>query len=491
MKEELITIENGQMIINNNIAFGDLYLEIYKNETTGIIFDNVKESKYILDFFKGKVPLSDGRIFIESKVYDYEKALSFLKNNIAIIDNQNKLVEVFSIEENIFLFADNNNVISYKNLKVKMETLLSKFKIDIETRKPVSSLGTKNRIIIELLRAYYEDKKLVVFDNISSVLTSNEFSDVCSILEELKKNGMTFIMIEYFNNFVFKYVNSFILIQGGKTTGIFESNSYNIRKLFSILTENAKAKVNSDNSINYKMEKKVKDRSVSAFKFNNVSTSFIQNLNLELQAGEILNLICMDDISGEHIINLLKGKLKPVSGEITLRGNRLDINSIENAIDKGICFIEEEAYKNSLSYNMTVRDNIGLVLSKKAPFFWMKSRYKKSIDQIIKQSELEDCADMKVKDLEPSSLQILLYLRWYLYAPKVMVCVKPFAQLDINLQEITRKMIMLLKSRGISVLILTDVLSGTHNMRGDNIYIQNGRKIDKDKVYNLLFDYNK
>ncbi len=485
MKEELITIEDGEIEIKGSLIFDDLYLQIFKRETLGLIFDNINERRYLLDLFRGERILSGGKVFIGNKKHGYDNTLSFFKKTTSIIDKNSKLINNHTIEENIFLFADDKIIISYKNLKFKLEALFNKFQLDIDLDRPVKDLQTKERIIIELMKAYYEDKKLVVFDNVSSVLLNNDFNEIYLLLEMLKEYGMSFILIEHFNNIVFQWVNSFALIQRGKTTGIFESNSYNTRKLFSILADGARP-FNAA-SLNHVIESTGNHSEVSVMEFKNVSTSHISNLNFKIRPGHILKIIFMDDDTCDHIVNLLKGNYKAIAGEIRLKGERLEISDVRQAIKKGVCFIEEAPYGNTHSYNMSLRDNLGLSLSEKVPFFWLRKKYKKSLDHLMKSFNLEKYADVKLKDVDEQTLQLVAYLKWYLYAPSVVVCIKPFSELDINLQEITKEMIMLLKSRGIAVIILTSVLSETHMVEGDNLYIKDGRKIDEHQVYQLLY----
>ncbi len=484
MKEELIIIEDGEIEVRGNPIFTDLNLQLYKSEILGVVFDNVIARKCLLELFRGERRLNGGRVFIGNKRQDYDNVLSFFRDNATIIEKNSKLISNLTIEENIFLFADNSGIVSERKYKNNFQVLVNKFGLDIHINRQVQTLLPKERIIIELLKAYYEEKKLVVLNYISGQLLNNDLEDIHSLIVNLTKHGMSFILIESFNNIVFEWVNSFFLIQHGKTVGIFDSNSYNNRQLYSLLLRNtspiAGALIN-----NKSQEKKLSDTPV--LEIRNVYTDHIKALSMQIRAGDILKIIYMDDDSYEHITDLLKGNMKPISGEIRLRGRNITINSTSNAFDKGICFIEESPYENMLFYNMTVKENLGLALSEKIPLFWLKRRYIKSLDHLIKTFKLEEFADIKLRKLDPRILQVIAYLKWYLYAPDVVICTKPFTELDINLQEITIEMIQYLKSRGISVILLTPILSETYKVENDTIYIKDGRIIDKNEVYMNLY----
>ena len=56
-------------------------------------------------------------------------------------------------------------------------------------------------------------------------------------------------------------------------------------------------------------------------------------------------------------------------------------------------------------------------------------------------------------------LHKLVYCRWHLYKPGVVVCIKPYSSVDKTLEEISAVFIDRLLKKGIAVLILTSSAS--------------------------------
>ena len=108
MKKELLTIEDGEIDIRGNKIFTDLYLQLFKSEILGIVFDNTIERKCLLELFKGEIKFSGGRVYIENKKYDYDTMLTFFKDNATVIEKKSKLIDNLTIEENIFLYQQVN-----------------------------------------------------------------------------------------------------------------------------------------------------------------------------------------------------------------------------------------------------------------------------------------------------------------------------------------------------------------------------------------------
>lgn len=484
MKEELIVIENGRIRSKGNTVLKDLNLQINKNEILGIMFDSIVERKCLREFFKGDNPISDGKIYIRGKKTDYISASRYLRDNLTIIEKESKLISNLHIDENIFIFSEQNRLINRRKYIREFHKLMTGFNLIIDSNKTVAELTIKERVLVELIKAYAEKKKIVVLTHVTGFLKRNELEDIFPLLKKLQALGMTFIIVEQFENIIFEWTDHLALIRHGRTAAIFDSKDVNREQLYSLLMKDQKSRRTTDmNEIDLDEDKD----SLPVLRFEDVCTSGLTNFNMEVEAGEVLKLYYMDDESCEQIIDLLKGLNKPLSGRISLANQDYKVNNIYQAVDRGVCFIEESPYENMLFYNMSVRDNLCMALSKKEPLIWFKKRYIKSVDQLIKSVNIEDIARVRLRRLEPRILQQIAYYKWYLYAPKVVVCIKPFTETDIHLQEITVEMITNLKSRGISVIILTSNFSELYRVEGDTIYIKNGHVIDEDEVYQTLY----
>jgi ABC-type sugar transport system ATPase subunit len=290
--------------------------------------------------------------------------------------------------------------------------------------------------------------------------------------------------VEQFESIIFEWTDQIAVIRHGKTAGIYHPQTVNRELLYAALIKENKAKkmVGMD-----KMDLDEEKENEPVFQFEQVNTSILTNFSMEIETGEVVKIYYMDDESCEHIIELLKGTRKSSSGRLILMGQEYRVNNIVQAVKQGVCFIEESPYDNMLLYNMSLRDNLSLSLFQKIPLFWMRKRIINSVDQLVKTFPIESMAKVKLRKLEPHILQQIAYYKWYLYAPKVVVCIKPFTETDIHLQEITVEMISMLKRRGISVIILTSNYSELYRVDGDTICIKNGRIIDEDEVYQTLY----
>ena len=84
-------------------------------------------------------------------------------------------------------------------------------------------------------------------------------------------------------------------------------------------------------------------------------------------------------------------------------------------------------------------------------------------------------------------LTLVYGARFLISAPKVLFVEKPFIETDLQMRETTRKMLNLLTQRGITIILLFSSISSLRLMSGDEIYIQNGRIISEDELYQIFY----
>jgi len=483
MKEEYITIENGRIEENGIPIFTDLNLRIYKKQIIGFIFDSIIERRYVQEFMKGNLYLSEGRIFIEENRSDTLEAGKYFKSSVTFIEKESKLIENLHMDENVFLFTGKEMLIQRRKYLSDLKKLIQFFGLKLEIQKKVRDVTVKERVIIELLKAYAEQKKIIVLSYMTGFLKKNELCEIQQLIKQMQNQGMSFILVEQFENILFDWTDEVVVIRQGRTAAVFDSGTVNRERLYSsLLSQNTKPMAGVDC---FDMEEDEEREPV--LKFENVCTDVLKDINIEIEVGEVLKIYYMDDESIRSVIALLKGEKKPLSGKIVLNGKEYLANHIIEAVNMGICFIEESPYDNMLFYNMSVRDNLAMALSRKVPFFWFKNRFVKSVGLLTESFNIEEIVRTKLRRLEPSTLQKIAYYKWYLYAPRVVVCIKPFTETDIHLQEITVEMISRLKSRGISIIIITPNYSELYRVDGDIIYLKNGQMIDENEVYQTLY----
>ena len=486
MKKELLVVENGSIMNNGTEIIKSLYFSLFYHDSLVFVFDNALDKNVLVEFLKGRNPLQTGKIFFDNRSIAGEDYKKCFEKNISVIERASKLFPSLSVEENIFLLSPQAPpYFIYKNVfEQQVKKLESKFGIDLRKYRFTKSLSEKDRVILEMVKAFAEGKKIIALSNISSFLNEMELMEVYEMIKKMRRFGLSFLVIEaFFDEKIFRWSDHFAIIKHGKTMALLDSEHMRSNRIFELILGSETEKKSQavpvgDTEI---------EESTTEVEFRNVCTDVLQDLSFSVGKGEVIKIYYMDDDSGNHILELFRGERKPSSGKILLEGKNYSIGNVNQTIKKGVVLIDEFAYEDQLLPNLTAFENICLLLGEKVPMFWFLKRFRKNIRTFLETVFNPDDLDKRPKEIQPVELLRMLYYKWYLYNPKVVICIRPFAQEDLHIREATISMIDMLKKRGITIIILVSMFSEISLIEGENIFVHNGAIIDEDEVYQFLY----
>lgn len=481
MKKELFTLEKIVLVRNKRLIFNGFNLFLYEGDIYGIICDSIVERDALLNFFKGDCELQEGNIRYRRKGIKHGSAVPLLHSICTIIGKESKLIESLSIMENICIFADKSQMVHEKQYYEISRDLFERFGLTIQPEKSVLRLNNKERVAVELIKAYAEKKTIVVLADLSGFLQSNELEEIHRLVLQMQREQVSFLLFEAFDDILFRWTNQLLVVRGGKDLGCFDSRFIDRQKLYDFLVHKA---VRSRGHVPAAVFEETEEM---ILQFEDVCTTHLQNLNFSVGKGEILKIYFLNTGSLEEFKGIFLDHGKRNSGRIILNGKPVTNCKISEWKKRGLCYSGELPYKNMLISDMTVRDNLMLSLSEKTKMLWMKTKYRRSVDQYIEENLGQDIAGRKLRNLPPEILQKLHYSCFYLYAPKVLVCEKPFTEVDLHIREVTMEMMAMLRDRGISLIVLITNLSDLNLLEGDNIYIKNGEMVDENEIYQSLY----
>ena len=194
-----------------------------------------------------------------------------------------------------------------------------------------------------------------------------------------------------------------------------------------------------------------------------------------------------DEKSFEEITGVLRGKLTVLSGKLAMRGDSKEIKKNIRGLKDGIGIAEGNPAAATLFGELSAMDNLQLLLAGKANGIWTKPKYKKSIKILLKDILEKDIYKKKIRELSSIDVQKVLYGRWLLYSPELLICIQPFADGDIQAREMARTMIYKLKERGIPILIITSNTAELNYCSGRTVYMRHGKMISKEEAHRFLY----
>lgn len=464
MKQEIFSIEDGCIRHKEITQLYSIYVQLFAKEATAIIFNNSEEKNAFIRFLSGDVSLYSGRLHIEDQLIYKLDAPHKIKETIFVVGKITCLNKRLSIVENLY-FDSFKKLCIQKNLYVKKTAeLFLEFGLDINLNIPISKLSPFQCTIVEILKGYVTNHKVIVLANVTGALDTSQTRIITNLTKQLKSLGLSFLIIGAFEEILFEQTHTVCVVQGGRTIGVFQSNAFNDATLHKLL---------------YKYSLPIDDKQISTtrsnvFSMHHVDGTILKDINISLRQGEILKIIYSDDKSASELISIMKGNRDGISGNIYLNHKLYQTNNIQEALKAGVGFVEENPIETMLFKNLTIIDNICYPLSNKINGFWLRHKFQRSV-----QNTLSPFIDSKyfrksISEVPAKTLYQICYCKWLLFMPKVLVCIDPFSVADYQINEIIRQMIEYLSARGICVIIISSYWPSLCTIKGKLKYLENG-----------------
>jgi ribose transport system ATP-binding protein len=452
MREEILQFKNLKKSVAGNELFSDIELEICKGEIAGLICDNLRVQRVLEDIIRGNIRADAGTVCIDGIPYPPEKASAALRRRAFVLDGIERYSSELTVED-ILMTAGwdiEEKRRNRKSLREEYRKTCKLFRMEpLDMNLKADSLPILETCRMAVLRAYLCGSELIVLLDISSFFNDNDRSRFLETVAEMERNGVGFLMIDYDQRLLTENTDRLFCIRQGTTAYILDDYTpENIDIVFHTDEIHDSEKAGTAFS----------DVSEPALVIRELTAGRIHDFSLTIRRGEI---VCLIDSTGyicTDIVDYLKGHLIAENGSVYLNSILYRPVNYHKSVKKGICFITENPVLdgNMLFDNLTVLDNLILAFAEKKRVFTY-SKYEKSLRKRCLEFFGSDIADRYVGTLKIGERQKLVYFRWMLYNPSVIVCVRPFSGANPSLYKTTEQMITMCANQGIAMLIITSV----------------------------------
>jgi ABC-2 type transport system ATP-binding protein len=206
------------------------------------------------------------------------------------------------------------------------------------------------------------------------------------------------------------------------------------------------------------------------------TTHALNNLNLEVNEGEIFGLLGPNGAGKTTFINILAGTVIKSSGKVSVWGFDLDVNPRQVRASIGI--VPQEV-------NLDPFFSPRKALELQAGLYGIKKK-DRITDVILKLVSLNNQADSYARSLSGGMKRRLLMAKALVHQPPILFLDEPTAGVDVELRKNLWKNVQLLNKQGVTIILTTHYLQEAEEMC-DRIGILNkGSLVALDSTKNLL-----
>lgn len=358
MSEPILEIKNLTKTYPGVVALNNVSLDVRKGEVHAIVGENGAGKSTLIKSITGAIRPDSGTITFEGTTYPHMEPKRSQEIGIGVIYQEFNLIPGLSIAENIFIgdYCGNGVLVDFKKMNQMATDAMKKVKVQLPPEKAVGSLTVGHQQIVEILRSLVKDVKLLIMDEPTAPLTTNEVSQLFEIIASLRKAGITIIYISHRMEEIFQLADRVTVMRDGQYITTLDVADTNEKELIRYMV---------GRELREDFPKRTKPLGEEVLRVEGLTGNGVEDIHFDLRRGEILGFAGLLGCGRTETMELLCGIRKKDSGQITLRGQKVEIGSMAEAMKKGFGLVPEDRKRTGAFLYMSIMWNVSISCIKK------------------------------------------------------------------------------------------------------------------------------
>jgi ribose transport system ATP-binding protein len=477
-------------------ALDGVDLEVRPGEVHCLLGQNGAGKSTLIKILAGAHQPTAGEVLLDEEPVTIPDPVAALKLGIATIYQELDVVDGLTVAENIYLghelarggFTRRSD--AARNTRAILKRLGHQ---EISPHREVGSLPAAGKQIVSLARALSRDARVVVMDEPSAVLDSEEVENLHRIVRELTADGVAVIYISHRLEEIRQLGHRITVIKDGRTV----ATSLTVAdtptdELIKLMTGRA---------VEYAFPERpgVPEAAAPVLEVTDLGLGDVfQDVSLTVRAGEIVGLAGLVGSGRSEILETIYGARRATSGTVRVGGKRLR-SGVDAAVAAGMGLCPEERKSQGLLLDEPVYRNITLSsFARLAHSGWLDEKAERAAAQ--EQVEALDLRPASVerdaRTLSGGNQQKALLARWLVHGCRVLLLDEPTRGVDVGARSEIYNLIRRLADDGAAVIVVSSEIPEVLGLADRVLVISDGRAvldgpaddIDEHRVLDLVME---
>ena len=342
------------------VANDDITLQLRKGEIHALLGENGAGKSTLMSVLFGLYQPEAGVIKKNGEVVKINNPNDATALNIGMVHQHFKLVDVFTVMDNIILGAEDSKLgfLQRKKARKKVEELSKRYNLNVDLDAKVEDISVGMQQRTEILKMLYRDNEILIFDEPTAVLTPQEIDELMEIMRGFAKEGKSILFITHKLNEIMAVSDRVSVLRKGKYIGTVETKNTTKQELSNMMVgrpvqlEVQKVPANPGNVV-----LSVQGLTVPSKLHKN---NAVKNVSFQVRSGEIVCIAGIDGNGQSELVYGLTGLEKASGGKVTLCGKDISKASIRGRANSGMSHIPEDRHKHGLVLDFTLEQNMVL-----------------------------------------------------------------------------------------------------------------------------------
>ena len=466
-------------------ALDQVNIQVKQGEIHALCGENGAGKSTLMKILSGVYPHNtyEGEIFFNHEKVEFNSIKQSEAKGIAIIHQELALIKTLSIAENIFIGKEiaKFGVINWDETYQKTKVALKRVGLDENPSTLIKDLSVGKQQLVEIAKALTKEVKLLILDEPTSALNETDSQNLLKIILDLKKQGVTSIMISHKLNEIEQISDSLTVIRDGKTVDAFDMSTGKITEERII-----KSMVGREITELYpERNAKIGEVLLEVKNFHadhpSVDRKILSDVSIHVKRGEVVGIAGLMGSGRTELARSIFGKSygRNITGDIYVSGKKVKIDSVQDAINHGIAYVTEDRKNLGLILINSISENVALSNLKKVSKHSILNHdlQFKEVEKQVNALRLKYAnLGQATKNLSGGNQQKVVLSKWMFSNPEILILDEPTRGIDVGAKHEIFQIINQLAEQGKAVIVISSELLEVLGL-SDRIYVMDKGRI--------------
>ncbi|MFD7990688.1 sugar ABC transporter ATP-binding protein [Streptomyces mexicanus] len=474
--DELLRIEGIRKTFPGVVALDSVDFDLRRGEVHVLLGENGAGKSTLIKMLSGAYTPDAGRILVGGEEVRIQGAQDSERLGIATIYQEFNLVPDLTVAENIFLGRQPRRLgmIDRKKMEADAAELLDRVGVNVSPRARVRDLGIARLQMVEIAKALSLDARVLIMDEPTAVLTSEEVEKLFAIVRALRADGVGIVFITHHLEEIAALGDRVTVIRDGRSVGQVPASTPE--------DELVRLMVGRSIEQQYPRERPGGDGEEQAPVLLSVEgltrDGVFHDVSFQVRAGEVVGIAGLVGAGRTEVVRAVFGADPYDRGAVKVAGAELKRHDVGAAMAAGIGLVPEDRKGQGLVLDASVEENLGLVTlrsTSRAGLVDLKGQHR-AAERIAGQLGVRMAGlGQHVRTLSGGNQQKVVIGKWLLANTKVLILDEPTRGIDVGAKVEIYQLINELTAAGAAVLMISSDLPEVLGMSDRVLVMAQGR----------------
>ena len=437
-------------------------LSIEAGTIHGIVGENGAGKSTLMSILYGFYQYDSGKVEVFGEPHYFNNSREALAAGIGMVHQHFMLVDPFTVLENVTLGNEGGKLLKAgrEQARTELNRLAQEYglSVDVDARVSTLSVGLQQRV--EILKALYRGAKILILDEPTGVLTPQETTELFRILQALKDQGVTIILITHKLQEIMAITDNVSVMRAGKMVAhrhTADTTKEDIAEL--MVGRKVLLQVDKNPATVGKPMVQVKGLSVR----DSMGVERVKKISFDIRAGEVVGIAGVSGNGQSELLEALSGICKVSEGSIDINGTLVTAQqpvSPSKMRRIGLAHVPEDRHKMGMVSSFAAYETAALGYHNdkeyNGRFIMSRSKVRDYCRKLMDAFDVRPRdPDLKSANFSGGNQQKLILAREMERDPDILLVGQPTRGVDIGAIEFIHKRIIEMRDAGKAVLLVS------------------------------------